>query len=45
MLPSEVYAAANHTHDEEIALDVVAGIPCFLEETIFLRDKLGERLA
>ena len=35
----------SHTYNEEVALEVVAGIPRFLEEVIYLRDKLRERLA
>ena len=33
----------SHTNDETIALDVVAGIPAFLDEARFLRDRLRER--
>lgn len=33
------------SHDEEVALQVVAGIPDFLEETCHLRDQLRARLA
>lgn len=35
----------SHTYDEEIALEVLAGIPAFLEEAHYLRNKLKERLA
>ncbi len=35
----------SHTYNEEAALEVVTGIPRFLEEVIYLRDKLRERLA
>lgn len=35
----------SHTYDEDIALEVVAGIPQFLTEACFLRDVLRERLA
>ena len=35
----------SHTYDEEIALEVLAGIPKFLEEARYLRDRLRERLA
>lgn len=35
----------SHTYDEVVALGVVAGIPAFLAEACFLRDKLRERLA
>ena len=35
----------SHTYNEDVALEVVGGIPRFLEEAIHLRDKLRERLA
>lgn len=35
----------SHTYDEAKALVVVAGIPDFIEEARFLRDKLAERIA
>ncbi len=35
----------SHSYDEEIALEVVADIPRFLEEAVYLRDRLRERLA
>ena len=41
----DMYTKANHTYDEDIALEVVAGIPQFLAEACFLRDVLRERLA
>lgn len=41
----EMRAKTSHTYDEEIAAEVVAGIPAFLEEARFLRDRLRERLA
>lgn len=31
------------TYDETTAVEVVAGIPAFLEEAKFLRDRLKER--
>ena len=31
--------------DEKIALELVAGIPRFLEEVVYLRDRLRERIA
>ena len=34
----------SHTYNEDIALEVVGDIPRFLEEAIFLRDRLRERL-
>ena len=35
----------RHTYDEAIALDVVAEIPAFLEEAVYLRDQLTARVA
>ena len=35
----------SHTYDERVALEVVAGIPEFMEEAKFLRDKLAERIS
>jgi hypothetical protein len=35
----------SHTYDERVALEVVAGIPEFMEEAKFLRDKLVERIS
>lgn len=35
----------SHTYDETKALIVVAGIPDFIEEVRFLRDKLAARIA
>ena len=34
----------SHTYNEEVALEVVDDIPRFLEEAIYLRDRLRERL-
>lgn len=34
----------SHTYDENIAQQVVAGIPDFLEEALYLRDQLRERI-
>ena len=34
----------SHTYDQDIALEVVEGIPRFIEEAIYLRNKLRERL-
>lgn len=41
----DLRAKTSHTYDEGIALEVVAGIPRFLEEARHLRDRLRERLA
>jgi hypothetical protein len=35
----------SHTYDEAVALEVVAGIPAFLEEARYLRDQLKRRIA
>jgi hypothetical protein len=36
-------AKTSHTYDEAVALDVVAGIPAFLDEVRHLRDQLRGR--
>lgn len=41
----EMRSRTSHTYDEAVALAVVAGIPDFLEEAMFLRDQLRARLA
>jgi nucleotidyltransferase substrate binding protein (TIGR01987 family) len=41
----EMRAKTSHTYDEETALQVVAGIPPFLEEARYLRNQLDQRLA
>lgn len=41
----DMRAKTSHAYDEKIALEVVAGIPRFLEEATYLRDRLWERLA
>lgn len=41
----EMRARTSHTYDEAVALDVVAGIPDFLQEASELRDHLRARLA
>ena len=35
----------SHTYNENVALDVVAGIPRFIDEASYLRDRLRQRLA
>ena len=35
----------SHTYNEDVAIEVVGGIPRFLEEAIYLRDRLRDRLA
>jgi nucleotidyltransferase substrate binding protein (TIGR01987 family) len=41
----DMRARTSHSYNEAVALDVVAGIPGFLDEARFLRDRLRERLA
>jgi nucleotidyltransferase substrate binding protein (TIGR01987 family) len=38
----DMRARTSHSYDEAIALEVVAGIPAFLDEVRFLRDRLRE---
>jgi nucleotidyltransferase substrate binding protein (TIGR01987 family) len=38
----DMRARTSHSYDEAIALEVVAGIPAFLNEVRFLRDRLRE---
>jgi nucleotidyltransferase substrate binding protein (TIGR01987 family) len=40
----DMRARTIHSYDEAVALDVVAGIPAFLDEARYLRDRLSERL-
>ena len=40
----DMRSRTSHSYDEAVALDVVAGIPAFLEEACYLRDRLRERL-
>ncbi|MGD0104336.1 MAG: HI0074 family nucleotidyltransferase substrate-binding subunit [Rhodopila sp.] len=40
----DMRARTSHSYNEAVALDVVAGIPPFLEEARHLRDKLRTRL-
>ena len=41
----DMRSRTSHTYDEEIALQVVAGIPQFLQETEFLKNQLMEKLS
>jgi nucleotidyltransferase substrate binding protein (TIGR01987 family) len=41
----EMRGRTSHTYDEDVALEVVAGIPDFLAEAAHLRDQLKTRLA
>jgi nucleotidyltransferase substrate binding protein (TIGR01987 family) len=40
----DMRARTSHSYDEQVARDVVAAIPGFLDEARFLRDRLSERL-
>ena len=41
----DMRSRTSHTYDEDVALEVAEGIPPFLEEATYLRDRLRERLA
>ena len=41
----EMRSKTSHTYDEDVAIEVVEGIPAFLEETRYLLKKLQERMA
>jgi nucleotidyltransferase substrate binding protein (TIGR01987 family) len=41
----DMRSKTSHTYDEEIAIEVVLGIPAFLDEARYFRDQLGNRLA
>ncbi|MDE8346712.1 MAG: nucleotidyltransferase substrate binding protein [Acidocella sp.] len=41
----DMRSKTSHTYDAAKALQVVAGIPAFLAEAVFLRDELRRRLA
>lgn len=41
----EMRSKTNHTYDENVARDVVGGIPSFLAEAIYLRDQIKKRLS
>ena len=41
----DMRSRTSHTYDEEIALQVVAGIPQFLQEAEFLKNQLLEKLS
>ncbi len=40
----EMRSRTSHTYNEDVALEVVSEIPGFLEEAIYLYDRLRERL-
>ena len=39
----DMRSRTSHTYDEGVALEVVAGIPAFLEEARFLREEIARR--
>ncbi|MDR1062737.1 MAG: nucleotidyltransferase substrate binding protein [Azoarcus sp.] len=39
----DMRAKTSHTYNEDVALEVVAGIPGFLEEAIYLQKRLNEK--
>ncbi len=41
----EMRNQTSHAYDEDIALRVVEGIPSFIREVVYLRDRLKERLS
>ena len=41
----DLRGATSHTYNEDVALEVVEGIPRFIEEVTYLRDRLREHLA
>lgn len=41
----DMRSKTSHTYDEDVALEVVASIPAFLQEAIYLKDQLQARLA
>ena len=41
----DMRSRTSHTYDEEVALAVVAGIPDFLAEAMYLRDRIKARAA
>jgi nucleotidyltransferase substrate binding protein (TIGR01987 family) len=40
----DMRSKTSHTYNEDLALEVVAGIPAFLDEAVYLRDQLKQRL-
>lgn len=41
----DMRSKTSHTYDEKIAVEVVAGIPSFLAEAVYLRDQIKARQA
>jgi hypothetical protein len=40
----DMRAKTSHTYDEAVAIEVVAGIPAFVDEVRHLRDELARRV-
>lgn len=40
----EMRAKSSHTYDEEMSLEVIENIPRFIEEAVYLRDRLRDAL-
>ena len=40
----DMRAKSSHTYDEEISLEVIENIPRFIEEAVYLRDRLRDAL-
>ena len=41
----DMRARTSHTYNEDVAVEVVEGIPRFVEEAVYMRDQLRRRLA
>ena len=41
----DMRARTSHTYNEDVAVEVVDGVPRFLEEAVYMRDQLRRRLA
>ena len=41
----DMRARTSHTYNEDVAVEVVEGIPRFVEEAVYMRDRLRRRLA
>ena len=41
----DMRARTSHTYNEDVAVEVVEGIPRFVEEAVYMRDQLHRRLA
>ena len=40
----DMRARTSHTYNEDVAVEVVEGIPRFIEEAVYMRDRLRRRL-